>query len=74
MKYTINAQKFLENINDWNGRPWTTQKHKADVTGLSQSTISRLESGGKNPKHLKVSEFLAICAGMDRAPFEYLER
>lgn len=56
------------------GFHWLSQGEKAQMIGVSQAMVSRLESGKKSFNDVSVKEFLAICEAMGCSPYEFLER
>lgn len=73
MKFIINEYKVkLLFTSLQSGKYFFNQKEKAELIGVSQSVISRLESGQKKFGELKAHHYLKVCEALEVHPSETL--
>lgn len=68
-KIEFNWDKFRRDIKAF-GYRWRTQKTKARQMCISQSKLSRLETGSGSVS-ISVEDLANICSAMEKTPGEY---
>ena len=71
-KYTLDLKKFGEAIADKRGD--RSLSDIAAITGLSPSTLSRIERGYLNDHKSHTDSFLILCSWLDIEPSEFVIR
>lgn len=67
--YRFNIERFRKVLNNFAGR-FASQSHRAEVLGISQSSMSRLDNGKRQPT---IEELLTICHRSGYSPADFFE-
>lgn len=67
--YTFNRERFQHVLLSFAGR-YATQKRRAEVLGISQSSMSRLDNMSRLPT---LDELVTICNSSGYSPADFFE-